>query len=585
MRIMTMTLTILMLAMLASLAYSEPQNFTSITEYLPEDCPSDGSVDLTEQVKQALAECSALYFPGSNNPEEPWVYALRPQDWEGIKVRSGTVIEFGPNSLVRRLPSQEPVFNLGDNCRISGAVIDGNKYGHWPEFQDMNIMTTAIRVGSNCVVTDCFVYNNPGSAFSTHGNSNKFIRCRAENVGYIDVKFGADFYQGEWNRWSADGFYIAGEQNLVRDCEAFDCFRWDFNSSHPSVQSTTFVDCRGGDVNWRTYGFVDFENSGPNNRLIRCYSPNSAIWVSSPHTQVIDCVASGIFGYEADYITIRGCTTTGEGIALGWTSAAGEVRPGGKSPVITGNRIFMARPSGMLAPEALHVMSEDGRGIVAGNIIYAYEGDEGVGAGIWVQGIEQSAGENQVIYGQWNVAELYVQPRLLRGSVDWDHIAQQKATAFEERLSEALPEIGLEGEPAWKHVVIGEVPFALDDNDRGVQDKWFLPDNRPETRAVRVGWPWNTQIGDIYVPGWYFIEFNVPAEYADAKAWLYFGGVDSHATVWLNGKKLGEHEGWDESFSFEVTGKLSEGVNQLVVRAETSLGLAGIYEPLAVVAQ
>ena len=78
----------------------------------------------------------------------------------------------------------------------------------------------------------------------------------------------------------------------------------------------------------------------------------------------------------------------------------------------------MAQPTGTHAPEALHVVSEDGRGIVDRNIIYAYEGEEGVGAAIWIQGIEQSTGDNQVIYGQWQVAEQYVQPRLIRGSVD-----------------------------------------------------------------------------------------------------------------------------------------------------------------------
>ena len=577
--------------MLAATAHSGPQPFTSIADYLPEDCPTDGSVDLTEHVTRALAERSALYFPGSDDPEAPRIYALRAQ----LVVPRGTALAFGPNSLVRRLPSRGSLFRLQEYCRISGAVIDGNKYGHWPALKDVGDegpgvagtkMFFGIRTESHCLVKDCFVYNSPGGGFCTRARGSKFIRCRAENVGFIDVKFGAGHYSADRDKWSGDGFAIAGPQNIVRDCEAFDCFRWDFNSSHASVRGTTYVDCRGGDINWRSYGFVDFEASGANNRLIRCYSPNSWIVVSSPRAEIIDCVASAIIAHGADYITIRGCTTTRRGIALGWHYEEQDKHYGGKSPLVSGNRIFMSEPGGVVAAAALHVMSGDGSGIVADNIIFACRG-EGTIAGktVSLEGFEQHTGSNQVVYGQWKVDEAYAQPQMIRGYIDWDHIGRHKVTVFETHLSKSLPEIGLEGEPTWKHIIIGEVPFALDFDRKGFEEKWFLPGSRPETRGVRVGWPWNKQVGDIYVPGWYFIDFEVPAEHAGKQAWLYFGAVDSHGTIWLNGTKLGEHDGWDEPFSFEVTGKLAAGANRLVVRSETSLGLAGIYKPIAVVAK
>ena len=563
---------------------------TSIDEYLPEDCPTDGSVDLSEQVNKALSECRAVYFPGSNDPEHPRIYALRGR----IIVQKGAVVEFGPNTLVRGLapPSQFPVFLLLDGATISGAVIDGNKYNMWPALRELSEspggtkMIFGIRTESNCVVKDCFVYNSPGGGFLTRGSGSKFIRCRAENVGFIDVKFGAGHYSAGCDKWSGDGFAMAGPQNTVRDCVSYDSFRWDFNSSHPSVRGTTYVDCRGGDINWRSYGFVDFEASGANNRLIRCYSPNSHIVISSPRSEIIDCVASAIIAHAADHITIRGCTTTRRGIAVGWPREEEDKHYGGKSPLITGNRIFMSQPGGDVADAALHVMSGDGLGIVEDNIIHAYEGKHGrTSRPASMEGMEVGADKNQVIYGEWKADKMYVQPKMLRGYVDWSFIAKNKLKAFEAEISKALPGIGLEGEPTWKHIVIGEIPFALDHGRNGVEDKWFLPESRPETRAVRVGWPWNKQIGDVYLPGWYFIDFSVPAEDAGGKAWLYFGAVDSHATVWLNGEKLGEHDGWDDPFSFEVSAKLAGGVNRLVVRAETSSGLAGIYKPIAVVAR
>ncbi len=564
-------------ALIATCAAAQTEHFTSVTEYLPEGYPADGSVDLTEPLLRAFAECPALYFPGSDDPEVPVIYASR----TGLVSQENARIVFGPNTLLRRLASEGAMIRLEPGASIDGCVLDGSKYSHWPEFQDLGKGDYGIQTTVGNVVTDCFVYNNPGIAFGGWCHECTFVRCRAENVGYIDVKFGADFYQGARDNWSGDGFYVRGRGNVVRECVAYDCFRWDLCASHGATQGCTFVDCRGGDVNWRSYGFVDIEGSMANNRLIRCHSPNSRMSISSPHTQLIDCVMAGLNAYHADHLTVRGCTITAEGMMLGQPTQEDEY--GGASPIITGNRIFMAQVAGRHAPEALHVRSEDGTGIIDGNIIYAYEAEGERTEPILVEGCE--AGDNPVVYGRWHAEEAYVQPRLTRGWVDWDHIAAHKLTVFEQQLAGALPELGIEGEPAWGHIIIGEVPFAFDPDDAGIGAQWFLPDNRPNTRAVRVGWPWNKQVGDIYQPGWYFIDFDVPAEHAGKQAWLYFGAVDTHATVWLNGERLGEHDDWDEPFSFEVTGKLTAGANHLTVRVTTPGGLAGIYKPIAVVVE
>ena len=51
------------------------------------------------------------------------------------------------------------------------------------------------------------------------------------------------------------------------------------------------------------------------------------------------------------------------------------------------------------------------------------------------------------------------------------------------------------------------------------------------------------------------MEFTVPEE-APKHATLRFEGVDYFAKVWLNGELLGEHEGYLEPFSFDVTERL-----------------------------
>lgn len=573
---MRTALALLALVSLVLPAATQTDQFTSIERYLPEGCPIDGSVDLTEPLQRAFAECDALYFPGSADPASPRVYASR----TGLVARANARIVFGPNTLLRRLPSEKSMIRLERGASISGCVLDGNKYGHWPQFQELGKSDYGIQTTAENVVTDCFVYNNPGIAFGGYCRECVFERCRAENVGYIDVKFGADYYQGAWDAWSGDGFYLRGPGNIVRDCVAYDCFRWDLCASHSGARGNTFVDCRGGDINFRTYGFVDIEGAEADNRLIRCISPNSHMSISSPYTQLIDCVMSGMWGHHADYLTMRGCTITAWGLSLGRPEAEGK-EYGGASPIITGNRIFMTQVAGRAAPAALHVRSEDGAGIVESNIVYGLEAEGERSVPFNFEGLE--AGANQVLYGQWDPRSAYVQPRLLRGSVDWEHLAQHKLATFAAELARALPGLGIEGEPTWQHVVIGEVPFAFDAQDAGVGAQWFLPANQPKTRGVRVGWPWNKQVGEIYQPGWYFIDFEVPAAQAGQPAWLYFGGVDSEAIVWLNGERLGEHDVWNEPFSFDVTGKLVAGANRLVVRSYTESGLAGIYKPIAVV--
>lgn len=65
---------------------------------------------------------------------------------------------------------------------------------------------------------------------------------------------------------------------------------------------------------------------------------------------------------------------------------------------------------------------------------------------------------------------------------------------------------------------------------------------------------------------WYFAHFNRPEKLASGM--LHFGAVDYRATVWLNGRFLGTHEGGYTPFCFPV--KKFEGENVLAVMVEDS---------------
>lgn len=64
---------------------------------------------------------------------------------------------------------------------------------------------------------------------------------------------------------------------------------------------------------------------------------------------------------------------------------------------------------------------------------------------------------------------------------------------------------------------------------------------------------------------WYRRSFTVPGDWAGKIVLLHFGAVDWRATVWVNGKEVGKHEGGYDPFSFDVTEVLREGENEIVV--------------------
>jgi Glycosyl hydrolases family 2, TIM barrel domain/Glycosyl hydrolases family 2, sugar binding domain/Glycosyl hydrolases family 2 len=112
----------------------------------------------------------------------------------------------------------------------------------------------------------------------------------------------------------------------------------------------------------------------------------------------------------------------------------------------------------------------------------------------------------------------------------------------------------------------------------------------PEARTIRVPGPWQAQFDDLRDfsgVAWYRRLFDAggqpvsrsggqdaksasdepPAGPPDCQsAFLHFGAVDYHATVWINGQMVGEHEGGYLPFELDVTSQLRPGTNELVVR-------------------
>ncbi|WP_291906781.1 sugar-binding domain-containing protein [Chitinophaga sp. CB10] len=64
---------------------------------------------------------------------------------------------------------------------------------------------------------------------------------------------------------------------------------------------------------------------------------------------------------------------------------------------------------------------------------------------------------------------------------------------------------------------------------------------------------------------WYSRTLKKPVTETPTRYLLHFGAVDWQATVYLNGKKVGSHEGGYQAFTIDITSQFKPGENQLVV--------------------
>ncbi|MFN7016829.1 MAG: glycoside hydrolase family 2 protein, partial [Fimbriimonadales bacterium] len=115
--------------------------------------------------------------------------------------------------------------------------------------------------------------------------------------------------------------------------------------------------------------------------------------------------------------------------------------------------------------------------------------------------------------------------------------------------------------------------FQFDHKDEGVAQNWHsLP--TPYQRTIRVPYAWESRlsgIGDTTYKGvaWYRREFTLPEKWRGRRVWLCFGAVDHHAAVWVNGQRVGEHEGGYSEFRFDITPYVRfDRPNTLSVRVE-----------------
>jgi beta-glucuronidase len=100
--------------------------------------------------------------------------------------------------------------------------------------------------------------------------------------------------------------------------------------------------------------------------------------------------------------------------------------------------------------------------------------------------------------------------------------------------------------------------------------------DRSET--LNVPGDWNTQKESLFFyegPVWYERSFSSHRR-DHTRVFVYFGAANYFTRVYLNGKKLGEHEGGFTPFNFEITADLRDGDNFLVVEVNNARRVDGV---------
>lgn len=87
---------------------------------------------------------------------------------------------------------------------------------------------------------------------------------------------------------------------------------------------------------------------------------------------------------------------------------------------------------------------------------------------------------------------------------------------------------------------------------------------------IKVPGDWNTQEDELFLyegTVWYHKRFSVEKK-KDKRYFIHFGAVNYKAIVYVNGEKIGEHEGGFTPFQFEITELLKAQDNFVIVKVD-----------------
>jgi len=116
--------------------------------------------------------------------------------------------------------------------------------------------------------------------------------------------------------------------------------------------------------------------------------------------------------------------------------------------------------------------------------------------------------------------------------------------------------------------------FLEDPDGVGDAQQWFDPDaDRSGWRTIQVPGVFTAAFPDLFEyegVGWYALDFDFEGD--PRRTLIRFGSVFLRSQVYLNGERIGSHDGGYTPFHLLAGQVLREGANTLVVRADNTIG-------------
>src|SRR5512138_1970529 len=112
----------------------------------------------------------------------------------------------------------------------------------------------------------------------------------------------------------------------------------------------------------------------------------------------------------------------------------------------------------------------------------------------------------------------------------------------------------------------GRWDFAFDARDEGERSGWSSG-RLPAARPILVPFSWGAPLSgvpDSAEIGWYARSITIPDGWRGRRIFLVVGASDWRTTIWMDGAKLGEHQGGYVPFAVELTGGARPGTAQRI---------------------
>lgn len=140
--------------------------------------------------------------------------------------------------------------------------------------------------------------------------------------------------------------------------------------------------------------------------------------------------------------------------------------------------------------------------------------------------------------------------------------------------SQVRPRVDLNG--TWQ--------FRMDPDGKGEAGRWFeLEGDYPDKIQVPGNWqaqgfgpPRGHLRNDYQGKAWYRRSVTVPGDWAGRRIWVHLGGTSNTAVVYVNGKRVGQVEGFQTPYEFDATSAVQPGAVNTIACCVDSTGVAPV---------